>query len=363
MKDKKIKILVMKFRNIGDVLLTTPLIENLRRVYPDAQIDFALNKGTEAMIEGNPNIQNIHVYDRANIKEVGFFKRLWRELKFIRAIKKQKYDIAVQTTTGDRGIIVAKYAKIKTIVGFEGKNKTVNKIITHKAPKIAGLRHTVDRNLDALAALGFEPSGKRVSVYFDPDCISHLNLPLKFIHVHLTSRWMFKCANDETMAKIIDFCQHECKIPIVLTSDNNNVELKKLKDVMVLCKTSPINLGGKLTLKQTVALSKRSMLFIGVDTAIMHIAAANDIPVIALFGPSEAYEWGPWDNDLNENGYTQRNGNQTMGKHAVFQKDWDFVPCDKEGISRYGIEKTLMDFSTEMELIKQKIISNLRPVK
>ena len=178
MKDKKIKILVMKFRNIGDVLLTTPLVENLRRIYPDAQIDFALNKGTEAMIEGNPNVQNIHVYDRANIKEVGFFKRLWRELKFIRAIKKQKYDIAVQTTTGDRGIIVAKYAKIKTIVGCEGKNKAVNKIITHKAPKIGGLRHTVDRNLDALAALGFEPSGKRVSVYFDPDCINHLNLPL-----------------------------------------------------------------------------------------------------------------------------------------------------------------------------------------
>jgi len=98
----------------------------------------------------------------------------------IHKIKKQKYDIAVQTTTGDRGIIVAKYAKIKTIVGFEGKNKTVNKMITHKAPKIGGLRHTVDRNLDALAALGFEPSGKRVSVYFDPDCISHLNLPPKF---------------------------------------------------------------------------------------------------------------------------------------------------------------------------------------
>ena len=207
MKDKKIKILVMKFRHIGDVLLTTPLIENLRRIYPDAQIDFALNKGTEAMIEGNPNIQNIHIYDRANIKGVGFFKRLWRELKFIRAIKKQKYDIAVQTTTGDRGIIVAKYAKIKTIVGFEGKNKAVNKIITHKAPKIGGLRHTVDRNQDALAALGLEPNSKRVSVYFDPECIIYLNLPPKFIHVHLTSRWMFKCADDETMAHIIDFCE------------------------------------------------------------------------------------------------------------------------------------------------------------
>ena len=92
----------------------------------------------------------------------------------------------------------------------------------------------------------------------------------------------------------------------------------------------------------------------------MHLAAANDVPVIALFGPSGAFEWGPWDNDLNENGYTQRNGNQTMGKHAVFQKDWDFVPCDKEGMKKHGVERTLMRFEgEELEAIERKIKENL----
>lgn len=67
------KILVIKFRNIGDVLLTTPLIENLHHYYPDATIDFALNKGTEAMIEGNPYINKIHIYDRQSANS-GFFK-------------------------------------------------------------------------------------------------------------------------------------------------------------------------------------------------------------------------------------------------------------------------------------------------
>ena len=87
----------------------------------------------------------------------------------------------------------------------------------------------------------------------------------------------------------------------------------------------------------------------------MHIAAANDVPVIAFFGPSNAFEWGPWDNSLMENGYTAQNGIQNMGKHIVYQKDWDFVPCDKEGIAKHGIEKTLMDFSDEMPKIKAKI--------
>ena len=60
-----------------------------------------------------------------------------------------------------------------------------------------------------------------------------------------------------------------------------------------------------------------------------------------------------------QNGYTAQNGIQSMGKHIVYQKDWDFVPCDKEGIKKHGIEKTLMDFSDEMGQIKAKIRSNL----
>jgi len=64
-----------------------------------------------------------------------------------------------------------------------------------------------------------------------------------------------------------------------------------------------------------------------------------------------------------QNGYTAQNGIQRMGKHTVYQKDWDFVPCDKEGIKEYGIEKTLMDFSDEMRQIKAKIRSNLELVQ
>ena len=64
------KILLIKYRNIGDVLLVTPLISNLKFFYPDAQIDFALNRGTEDMLNLNPNISNIIVYDRNEIKTI-----------------------------------------------------------------------------------------------------------------------------------------------------------------------------------------------------------------------------------------------------------------------------------------------------
>ena len=67
------KILLLKFRNIGDVLLITPLISNLKNYYPKAQIDIALNKGTESMLTLNPNINKIIIYDREFIKSLSFF--------------------------------------------------------------------------------------------------------------------------------------------------------------------------------------------------------------------------------------------------------------------------------------------------
>ena len=84
------KILLLKFRNIGDVLLITPLISNLKNYYPKAQIDIALNKGTESMLTLNPNINKIIIYDREFIKSLSFFKRLFEEIKFSFSFRKKK---------------------------------------------------------------------------------------------------------------------------------------------------------------------------------------------------------------------------------------------------------------------------------
>ena len=87
----------------------------------------------------------------------------------------------------------------------------------------------------------------------------------------------------------------------------------KLEEILKLCKSKPISFAGKFTLKQTACLNKKALAFIGVDTSIMHISAANDIPVLAFFGPSGTDHWGPWDNSQMISGYNQRNGFQIMG--------------------------------------------------
>ena len=146
------KILLLKFRNIGDVLLSTPLVNNLRRHYPDAQIDFCVNKETEAMLTLNPNLNKIITYDRIAIKSLTSIKKLWREFKFISSFKKENYDLIINLTSGDRGNLIAWISNASTRIGHSNKSWFFRKSLTQELPK-QELRHTVDASLDPLRLL------------------------------------------------------------------------------------------------------------------------------------------------------------------------------------------------------------------
>jgi heptosyltransferase-3 len=198
---------------------------------------------------------------------------------------------------------------------------------------------------------------KKVEIFWnktDDEFINSLNLPKKFVHFHLVSRWLFKCIDDKISAKIIEFIEKELNLKVVLTAAPVKEEIEKINTILSLSKSNPINLSGKLTLKQTAALNKRAKFFVGVDTAIMHISAANDVPILSFFGPSGAFNWGPWDNDLNKSGYTKKNGFQKMGKHRVIQVDWDCAPCGQDGCNGSKISECLVN-GLDFEFIKKNI--------
>ena len=155
------------------------------------------------------------------------------------------------------------------------------------------------------------------------------------------------------MAQIIDYCELELGLKVVITASTEKFELDKVDKILNYCKSEPVNLSGKFSLKQIAALNNKSKLFIGVDTAIMHISASNNIPVFAFFGPSGANHWGPWDNDFMESSYTKRNGFQTMGRHRVFAESRECQPCGQDGCDGTKISDCLM--TMDIDLIKRNI--------
>jgi heptosyltransferase-3 len=342
------KILVIKFRNIGDVLLTTPLIKNLKLNFPDAKIDVVVNKGTEAMLKHNPDINEVYTYNRNEYKKLPFFKRMVKEYRFLKSFK--DYDIVINTTEGDRGAFIAKFSNAKIKIGYPvKKNRMLKNVFNFQMPKPPLLRHIIENNLDAVRVLEKDVYEKRVYIYWnetDEKKVKKLLPEKKFVHIHPVSRWLFKCIKDELMAEIIDFIKSK-GYEVVITASPDEKEIKKVDSILSYCKSKPLNLSGKLSLNQVAYLSFESKLFVGVDTAVMHMAAAVDTPVVAFFGPSGAFNWGPWDNELTQSGYRKKNGIQTMGKHIVIQHDWDCIPCGKDGCDGSKVSDCLMQFDME----------------
>ena len=350
------KILVEKFRLIGDVLLTTPLLENLRHFYPDAEIHFALNRGTEEMITQNPCVNKIHIYERDKVKNANIFSKIWYEIKFALDLRREKFDIVIQTTEGDRGLILAILSGAKEIIAYPTRHAYLNKFIT-KSLENPYRKHIIEANLDPLYELGFTPISKKVRLYFDDFSEKFSDLPQNFIHIHLISSKFFKCISDELSAKIIDFCEIDLGIKVVITGDKNEYEMQRNEQILSLCKSNPIKFLGNLNLKEVVFLNSKARLFIGVDTSIMHISAANNTPVIAFFGPTGTLCWGAWDNDLQKNNYLDKGGVQNNGKHTIIQDDRSCIPCKHKGCDNSETSKCLIELNFEQicKIIKLRV--------
>jgi heptosyltransferase-3 len=336
------KILVIKFRNIGDVLLTSPLISTLKRGGPDRKIYAVVKAGTEAILEGHQDLEKIYVLPQKN-KDENRMHFFIRNLVWLRMLRKEKFDLAINTTEGDRGILLSfmigakeRWCELQNNQERIWKKALLTKTLSPPTEKM----HTVHRNLRLATTLAEEKNYAvtlRISAR-DRTRVTDLlsgkgykkNKPL--VHLHPTSRWFFKCLPSQTIAKLIDYLAHD-DYQVALTCAPDSKEVEQLQEITSRCASKPINLGGLLTLKQTAALSEQANLFFGVDSAPMHMAAAVGTPVVSVFGPSGAFNWGPWPNawDSEHNPYPARNGLQKNNSHIVVQKNWACIPCGKDG--------------------------------
>jgi heptosyltransferase-3 len=350
-----LKILIIKFRSIGDVLLTTPLLRNLKLHYKDAVIKMAINAEAKGVLEANRDIDELFLYDREQIKKGSKVERIKKEIEFAFRLRREKFDMVINTTEGDRGAFLALFSGAKIRVGIPPQNALLKNVYTHEFPKQGGL-HAIEWGLEPLLALGLEVLEKRVYMSVGDEArekVDKLGLPEEFVHIHPLSRWQFKCLDDSKMAMIIDLIE-DSGVKCVITASDEKSELDRVQNILKLCKSAPIDFAGKLSLQEVSELNRRAKFFVGVDTAIMHISAANDTPVLAFFGPSGAFHWGPWDNEAGECGYKNRNGIQKMGKHRVYQVDWECAPCGKDGCDGSKISKCLIE-GVDMGVVREMI--------
>lgn len=356
------KILVIKFRHIGDVLLIIPTIRALKETFPDASVSVAINTGTEDVLAGHPLIDELFIYDRS-IKKLPALEKISREIGFIHNIRRSNFDMTIDLTSGDRAAILsflsgARYrlANDPGTGGFWGKRF----LYTHIA-KIDGTRHMVMQNLDVVNHFGISSDNRDVDFFITDEAEEKVRRLFeekgitkddRVVHIHPLSRWTFKCWDDGYMAEIIDWmCRKGMKV--VLTCAPEPHERERLRRILSLLPEETassgnmINISGKTTIKELAAISDAADIFFGVDSAPMHIAAAVKTPVIAIFGPSGLYgEWYPYGDG-----------------HIVLTKNLQCKPCHKrmcEGIELRDCMRAIKPHDVEEAVIKMlKLKRNL----
>jgi ADP-heptose:LPS heptosyltransferase len=260
-----IRILIIRFSSIGDIILTTPVVRCLKNQLDNIEIHFLVKKQYSFLLENNPNIKTIHYFDN-NLKDIIHTLRL-EQFDYIIDLQKNFRSLRVKNALGIPSFSFPK-------LNFE-KWLLVN-VKINKLPK----KHIVDRYLEA--TMVFDIINDEAGLdYFLPREIK-LNPQLfekPFIVLVAGAKHFTKQIPQKTMTEICD----KVEVPIYILGDSSDAPKA---DNVVSLTTNPnvVNLCGKLSFDESAYLVKTSKLVISSDTGLMHVAAAFKKHIISIWG-------------------------------------------------------------------------------
>jgi len=268
------KFLIIQTASIGDVILSTSVLEKLHDFYPDAQIDILVKKGIDTLFIDHPFLKNIYSWDKKDDK----IRKLRAILKKVKA---EKYDYVINIQRfGLTGLFTAlSGAKVK--IGFDKNPFSI--LFTHKIKHIIGKKgiHEIDRNHELIKAITDDERGK-VKLYpstKDFDFVKKYSSG-KYICIAPASLWYTK---QFPLSKWIEFLNEvEDNIKVYLLGAKNDIEICNEIVQLSLHKNCLI-LAGDLSLLQTAALMKNAHMNYVNDSAPQHLASAMNAGISAIF--------------------------------------------------------------------------------
>jgi heptosyltransferase-3 len=298
------RILVIKLRHFGDVLLITPLLTTLRVNYPNALIDVLVYHGTEAMLAGNRDVNQAYTVDRS-LKHQSGKAQYHGEHALWKSLRSTHYDLIINLSDQWRAALYCRFLKSTFSLGFryptrrnllwQACHSLLVEVDGHKQ------QHTVLNNLDILAPLALPILITQVKQAYrqcdidEVDRLSQCHSLADFVLIQPTARWAFKTWSILGFIQVINHLTARGET-VVLSGGRSADEIAMVAAILAGCTRlqQVVNLSGQLELPELAALMDRAKLFIGVDSVPMHMAAALQIPSVVLFGPSNLAQWSPW---------------------------------------------------------------------
>ena len=273
MKDLKgKKVLIIQTAFIGDVILATSLIETLKSEFPDLDIHFLLRKGNETLLQNNPNVSKVMIWD----KIVNKYQDLSR---IIRDIRRERYDVVFNLQRFFSTGLITTFSGAKLNVGFN-KNPLSIFFGKSKIHKIGEGLHEIDRNVTLVEDFTNRPA-HRPRLYTD-----QVNKEVKqyqmepYICMAPSSVWFTKQFPESKWIELIKSLRSDYKIYLL----GGPGDKEMCNRIISVCGREGVqNLSGKLSFLESAALMKGAEMNYVNDSAPLHMASAVNAPTMAIF--------------------------------------------------------------------------------
>lgn len=292
------RILVLRYRFIGDTILTVPFLRNLRRAEPDARIVWVVAPGSSDVVRGIPYVDEMVFWDPVTIHadSRGEHRTLAAKWRFIKALRAQRFDKAYVLKRSLSSAVIAWLSGARERVGFDTEGRGF--LLTRRVPYRHD-RHEVLNFLEVLRADGVPVTDDYLESWSSDDELRKADEILaregfapgdRFAVIHPFAAIPQRGWHLDDFALLAARLGEQGLRVAVLGAPRERGIFEQSRELFGSC----ADLVGKSDLRTSMALLRRAALFVGNDSGIMHLAAAAGTPLVALFGPQSPVKFGPW---------------------------------------------------------------------
>ncbi len=296
------KILLIKPSSLGDCIHALPVLNALNKSLPEAEIFWLINSEYADLLSSHPGLAGLIFFRRSlfRARQLGYptLAETWRLWRRLRA---ERFDLTIDLQGLFRSAAMSLASGARYRFGLPGAREFAGLFYTHQVRFDPGDVHAVDRYLRSLESFGISQGEPDFSLPVASTALSEVQQMLsasglderkEFVLVVPGARWQSKRWPIERFAAVIDGIRTELSLPSVLAGSAGEVEL--CRELAGLCHSRPLNLAGRTSLAQLIALIGTCRLVLGHDSGAIHLAHALVRPLVCLVGPTDPSKTGPY---------------------------------------------------------------------
>jgi len=291
-------ILVVKLSAIGDVIHALPVSYAIKERFPEAHLTWVVEKPAYPILEGNPYIDDIILFEKAKFRSVsGFLHEIG---PFRRRLRARRYDASLDLQGLFKSAAIVWNAGARRRVGTANMREGAHLVSCPvRGPHARG--HIVERYLDVARALGCTVDDVRFPVAVSERDRAAAEMLLvregvqagrPFVAFAIGANWPNKRWPVEHFAALADRLYRAYYVPVLV--GGGRLDETIAQDIMRASEIPPVNLVGRTNLKQLAHIFTRAALVLGGDTGPVHLAAGLRRPTVMLMGPTDANRNGPY---------------------------------------------------------------------